>query len=265
MMLSRLYLVRSITFGPASTVATAIIRKQPLILWSTANPALGASNNPKQQQQENNTNLHHSTKSISNRKANIKNVDPSSSNRNNSNSNDDELQIKKLDKDQRATMEQLTELEARVQEEGRNFFQKTLNSSYYTKDLLFINNIRNIRTTNLAQYVMQINLVKAYYAINYTTTRCELLNLVKNPEESYIRIRWRFISRPGLFRIVLTFWKFIEHEKWTDGISTLYVNRDGKVYCHVCDTIDVDLNDLGHLKRKKSLKERLMDRSGVSV
>lgn len=141
------------------------------------------------------------------------------------------------------------------------FFSKPHPFEMYSKDVVFINNISSKRVQGLGQYALQISLIKISFAIRYSGTTMELLNLVKLPEESCVKVRWRFVSKPGLVRFILAPFKFRSDEIWTDGISSLYVNTEGKVYCHVCDNIDVE-EDARNVK--KVVKNPLVNR-GINV
>lgn len=145
-----------------------------------------------------------------------------------------------VDKRNQASLEQLTRIADAMTYHLPRFFTTPHPFQLYTKDLVFIDNIRQVRVQGLAQYATRIALVKLYHRLRYTSTKCEVLNLVKHPEESCIRIRWRIVSRPGLLQFVIFFYKFHSTEIWNDGVSTLLVNNEGKIYCHVCDNIDVD-------------------------
>jgi hypothetical protein len=138
----------------------------------------------------------------------------------------------------KASLEQLT----RVADIMTGHLPKFLTTPHpfqiYSKDIVFIDNIRSKRVQGLGQYALQVGITKLYFTIRYSSTRMELLNLVKDPEESCVKIRWRFVSKPGLIRFILFPFRFHSDEIWTDGISSFYVNTEGKIYCHVCDNID---------------------------
>lgn len=164
----------------------------------------------------------------------------------------------------KSSLEQLTLLEQKLAAELPNFFKHGHNYSLYTKDVVFIDNTRNIRSVGIYHYMLHIQLVRIYYNIRYSSIRVELLNLVKNPEESYLRIRWRVVTRPGAIKTTLRVLTRPDNlDEWKDGISTMHVNRDGKIYCHVCDNIDVDTNDI-EAKQKSTVKNPLVNR-GLNV
>lgn len=151
-------------------------------------------------------------------------------------------------------------LEKKLVQQIPRFFIDSHLFSMYTQDVIFIDNIRGFRIQGLAMYAAQVALIRASYFIRYSSSKVELLNLVKNPEESYIRIRWRIVTTPGLIGSLIYVGKFKLRagEKWKDGISTLQVNKDGLIYCHVCDNIDMETNDTnGTNKQKQSVKNPL--------
>lgn len=157
----------------------------------------------------------------------------------------------------KASPEQLILLENQLVQVLPVFFTKSHPLSLYTKDVIFIDNIRNFRIQGIAMYSAQIALVKIYHYVRYSSLKVELLNLVKNPEESYIRVRWRVVATPGLVNTWLNVGKFNMRagERWIDGISTLQVNKDGLIYCHVRDNVDIETSDAnGSNKQKQSVK-----------
>lgn len=170
-------------------------------------------------------------------------------------------QIAKNQQD-KASPEQLTHIQKHLEATLPNFIKIGHQLSIYTPDTTFIDNIRGVKTKGLVQYSIQLNLIRIYHIIRYSHIKIDLLNLVKIPEESCIRIRWRATTKPGLLTFLLLFWKFGSMEKWKDGISTFYVNNQGKVFCHVCDNIDVDMDIKD--KEKQSIKSRLVNR-GLNV
>lgn len=159
--------------------------------------------------------------------------------------------INNKNNDNRASLAQLVELEQKLLHTLPYFFSKPHVLSIYAKDIVFVDNIRNVRTQGLNSYVLQIYLIKFYYALRYSSVKLELLNLVKHPDESYLRVRWRIVKRPGLiFTYFNSFRVFTEpaknFDRWKDGISTFHVNNQGKIYCHICDNIDVGTDDRGN-------------------
>lgn len=161
----------------------------------------------------------------------------------------------------KASPEQLAQVADKLSDGLVRFFVAPHPYYLYTKDVAFIDNIRNVKTQGITQYALQLTLVRYYYAIRYAQRKMQLLSLVKVPEESCIKIRWRITMRPGLSRLLAAVSKYHELENWRDGISTMHVNKDGLIYCHVCDNIDVDISEG---KIKKTIKNSLVDR-GLSV
>lgn len=160
----------------------------------------------------------------------------------------------------RASPEQLALLEKKLVDHLPRFFICPHPFKIYTQDVIFIDNIRNLKSQGLAMYAAHVALFKIYHHLRYSSKKLELLNLVKNPEESYIRIRWRIASTPGLLGSLVHVGKFKlkAGEKWKDGISTMLVNKDGLIYRHVCDNIDVETNETNATnKQKQSVKNPL--------
>lgn len=151
----------------------------------------------------------------------------------------------------KASLAQLVELELKLTHHLPYFFTRPHYLGIYTKDVVFVDNIRNVRTQGLNSYALQIYLIKFYYALRYSSVKLELLNLVKHPDESYLRVRWRIIKRPGVIFTYINSFKIAtgpskNFDRWKDGISTFHVNNQGKIYCHICDNIDVGTDDLGN-------------------
>lgn len=168
------------------------------------------------------------------------------------------------DDQNKASLEKLTLLGKELEYHLPKLFVAPHPMTFYTKDLIFIDNIRGVKCKGLSQYSLHITLIKLYHHINYSSTTLNLLNLVKNPEESSIKIRWRITSKPGLIHAILFFWNYNSKssEIWRDGLSTMVVDRDGKIFCHICDNIEADLNKEAP-STKETLKERLVNRGLV--
>ena len=165
-----------------------------------------------------------------------------------------------LRKDDMASPEKLNELHKIIVYYAPRFFSSTHPFQLCTKDVVFIDNIRSVRIQGVQQYALQMALIRSYYNIKYSSNKLELLNLVTLPEESSIKIRWRIVSRPGLLYFMRYFYKFHSSEIWNDGLSTLHVNKEGKIYCHICDIIDVEQD----VVNKKIIKNSLVNK-GLSV
>lgn len=161
------------------------------------------------------------------------------------------------DKPSKASPEQLNIVADQLSNRLVKFFSAPHPFGLYTKDVVFIDNIRSVRTQGISQYAIQIALIKLYYAVRYSSNKLELLSLVRVPEESCIRIRWRIITKPGIMQFFFMLHKFRSTENWKDGISTMHVNKDGLIHCHVCDNIDVDLDEG---KIGKTIKKTLVNR-----
>lgn len=166
-----------------------------------------------------------------------------------------------FEKQNQASLDQLVKVAEAMTFHLPRFFTTPHPFSLYSKDVVFIDNVRQIRTQGVGPYATRMGLVKLYHRLRYSSSRCEVLNLVKHPEESCIRVRWRIVSKLGLVQFFFFFYKYHDMEHWTDGVSTLYVNSDGKIYCHVCDNIDIDQSKT---EIKKTIKNPLVNR-GLNV
>lgn len=142
----------------------------------------------------------------------------------------------------KANQAQLYNIEQALLINVPRFFTYNHPFAYYNNDLVFVDNIRNVKTQGIARYAWRINMIKFYFVIRYSQNRMEVLNLVKNSEESFIKVRWRIKSKP-----VLT--TYFGKETWTDGISTFHVNEEGKISSHICDNVQTDTNESLVFKR----------------
>jgi len=170
--------------------------------------------------------------------------------------------VGQLDSPPRASPEQLTTIANVASQHMKIFFKSSIPyERFLTRDVVFLNNINSIRTRGLSRYILYMFIFRVYYSIRYSPPNIEVLSLVKIPEESCIRIRWRIKCYPGYRRVFTAAWTLRYPRRWLDGISTLHVNKDGLVYCHVCDNIDVDLDEA---KMEKTIKKTLVNR-GIDV
>lgn len=168
------------------------------------------------------------------------------------------------DNTNKASPQQLAFLEDHLAAQLPKFFSTPHPIYCYSNDIKLIDNIRGVRVQGITNYALQIGLIKIYHLFRYASVKVELLNLVKNHEESLIRIRWRIVTKPGLLYFMIFFWKYHQNDRWTDGISTMHVNSEGKIYCHICDNIDIETDISGGAKQKRGLKNPLVD-GGLNV
>ncbi|KAH9511232.1 hypothetical protein DERF_009704 [Dermatophagoides farinae] len=166
----------------------------------------------------------------------------------------------------KATEEQLLLLSGRLSDHLPQFFQKPHEFRLYNRNIIFEDNIRNVRTEGINGYAWQIAKIKMGAHLKYGKVAFNVLKLTKHVEDSTIKIRWRIVSYPGN-RIVLAFWKFklwnakesLEKYKdeWIDGFSILYVGGDGLIYRHVCDKVMPDTDEIESNKTTKGLAAKL--------
>lgn len=129
-------------------------------------------------------------------------------------------------------------------------FVKQMDYEIYTKDLVFVNNIRGTTSVGIQHYFKQIALLKVIGHLKYAFVKFEVLKMSMHPEDNSIKVRWRIVGISGT-RVFLTFWKIKAWNSkdqtesipaWYDGFSTFYVNNDGKVFKHVVDKTMPDQN-----------------------
>lgn len=162
---------------------------------------------------------------------------------------------------QKASPQKLAEAENRIQTHANLFFQVSHPMKFYTKDVIYIDNIRGVKSRGFINYYMQMKLIQLYHNIRYSSSNLEILNLVKYPEESFIKIRWRIISRRGVIAIALNASgvKKLGRELWKDGISTFHVNEEGLIHSHICDNVDRGLDETD----KSTLKNPIVNQGLV--
>lgn len=142
----------------------------------------------------------------------------------------------------KANQSQLYNIEQALLTHVPKFFTYSHPFGYYHNDIVFIDNIRGVKLQGLSRYALRISLVKYFFIVRYSQNRMELLNLVKNSEESFIKVRWRIKSKPVLKT-------YLGKEIWTDGISTFHVDNNGKICSHICDNVQTDTDESLVFKR----------------
>ncbi|ODN06426.1 hypothetical protein Ocin01_00255 [Orchesella cincta] len=127
-------------------------------------------------------------------------------------------------------------------------FTHPMNYSLYHPDIVFIDNIRNIRTQGLAKYIQQVAFVKIAGHLKFAFVKFEIINMSMSHEEGRITVRWRIKGLSGL-RVMLKFWKYKlwkwqeiknNQETWFDGISYFDVGADAKIFQHLADKVMED-------------------------
>lgn len=127
-------------------------------------------------------------------------------------------------------------------------FVKPLDYSLYDDKMVFEDNIRNVRTEGLLNYVKQVALLRTVGHFKFAYVKFDILKMTQHPEDGTVRIRWR-IRGISTAKVMLKFWKFKfwkikdsfdQVANWYDGYSTFYVNQDGKIFKHVADKMMPD-------------------------
>lgn len=130
-----------------------------------------------------------------------------------------------------------------------HMFYKTLDYTIFTHDIVYINNIRGVTTTNILGYVRQMAYLKIVGHLKYAYVKFNILKITMHPDEGTVKVRWSISGIKGS-KIFLSFWKFkfwkikegIDkfQTSWIDGFSIYYVRGNGKVYKHVADRVMPD-------------------------
>ncbi|XP_020291991.1 uncharacterized protein LOC109858793 [Pseudomyrmex gracilis] len=153
------------------------------------------------------------------------------------------------DNDHKPSEDQLQRVVDCLSQDLPKLFVKPHDYSIYTKDILFINNIRGITTRGISNYAKQLILIRTIGHLKYAHVKLHVLKITKHPEDGTVKVRWR-ICGISSWKVFVMFWKFRifkiheainrDSEVWYDGFSTYYLNGDGKVYKHVADKIMPD-------------------------
>ncbi|KAL1502760.1 hypothetical protein ABEB36_007859 [Hypothenemus hampei] len=128
-------------------------------------------------------------------------------------------------------------------------FVQPLDYTIYHDNMVFEDNIRNIRTVGLYNYVKQVALLRTVGHLKFAFVRFEILKITQHPEDGTVRVRWR-ITGISTLKVIIQFWKvklwkYKESSQdtstsWYDGFSTFVVNEEGKVIKHVADKMMPD-------------------------
>ena len=129
-------------------------------------------------------------------------------------------------------------------------FVQTHNFRLYTHDMIFEDNIRNLKTKGVNDYMINISMLKIKAHLSYSSVGLKLLKITKHEDEGTVKVRWQIRGISG-WRIIFTFWRYVptlynkgltEQPKSDiyDGFSTFYVNSDGKIYRHIADKMMPD-------------------------
>lgn len=147
----------------------------------------------------------------------------------------------------RPTPGQLMEMKERLTEIMPNFFCKQADYSIYDPNIIFENNIWKKRTVGIGKYSLNISMIRIGAHMKYTNVVLHILKITSHPEDGCIRARWRISGLPQAKSLMIWRYypgKFRENVKkdsqWIDGISTFYLNKNGKIYKHVADNVIPD-------------------------
>ncbi|XP_076455274.1 uncharacterized protein LOC143289916 [Babylonia areolata] len=142
------------------------------------------------------------------------------------------------------SLDKLRAVEAHFIDSLPKFFKSRLDYSVYHPHIVFENNFwgENQTTVGINQYAIQLTKLRALTHLKYAHVHMEVISSACLLEEGALRIHWRVV---GLSQLkALRFWKytawsyktsFRDDAEWIDGISILYVNKDGQVIKHRLD------------------------------
>ncbi|XP_054158906.1 uncharacterized protein LOC128957202 isoform X2 [Oppia nitens] len=144
----------------------------------------------------------------------------------------------------------LRQIYQQLSESLPNFFVSTHCYHLYSPNLIFEDNLRNIKTLGLTNYIKQLSMVKLLAHLKYSHKRLDVLKITEHPEDQTVRVRWRVVGTPGL-GIIFMFWRYSfnvkkstakDRSEWTDGFSIFHVGSDGKIDKHIIEKIMPDDN-----------------------
>lgn len=148
--------------------------------------------------------------------------------------------------------EQLTHVFNILAETLPKLFIQPLDYTVYHPDIIFEDNIRNIRTAGLYSYVKQVALLRTIGHLKFAYVKFEILKITKHPEDSSVKVRWQIRGISAL-KVMLTFWRyklwdfkelFDKTESWYDGFSIFYVNSEGQIVKHIAEKMMPDSDHL---------------------
>ncbi|XP_029175774.1 uncharacterized protein LOC114944157 [Nylanderia fulva] len=153
------------------------------------------------------------------------------------------------DNEGKPSQEQLQYIVDSLSQDLPKLFVKPQNFSIYTKDVIFINNIRGVTTRGVVNYAKQLIFLRMIGHIKFAHVSLQVIKITMHSDDGTVKVRWRIRGVSG-WRVFYMFWKYkfwkirdsidSNHEIWYDGFSTYYVNGDGKVYKHVADKVMPD-------------------------
>jgi len=128
------------------------------------------------------------------------------------------------------------------------FFYTSHEYNIYNANVIFEDNIRNIRTVGMSAYIRHLSMIRVLSHLRYAQVQMHVIKVTHHVEDSSVKVRWRVSGVSGL-RVFLAFWKFrvwkfkemfSRHQEWTDGFSVMYVGGDGKIWKHVAEKVMPD-------------------------
>ena len=94
-----------------------------------------------------------------------------------------------------------------------NIFMKRQEWRMYSKDLVFVDNVRGSRLVGLEKYIIFINLMRMLAHVRFVYVRLTILSVVKDEEASTVKIRWNIVGL-GMARLVL---RYFPDRLWEKG------------------------------------------------
>lgn len=129
---------------------------------------------------------------------------------------------------------------------------KPLSHHIYADDIIFEDNIRNVKILGKSQYILEFALLRIKAAIFYASIRVNVLKMTQHNEEGTIKVRWNIqgVSNMNFIKSLASFnimryalstpqdaAKTEESLKMYDGFSIFYINGAGLVQKHLADKV----------------------------
>lgn len=129
---------------------------------------------------------------------------------------------------------------------------KAINPDIYANDIIFEDNIRNVKIIGRSNYLFEFSLMRLKSALLYAHVRVNILKMTQHVEEGTIKVRWNVqgvsnllmlkkLFNPSFINFLFRPDESSENERVSvslyDGFSIFYINGDGLVQKHLADKV----------------------------
>jgi len=129
-----------------------------------------------------------------------------------------------------------------------NLFMQTQDWDLYHEELVFQDNIRDMKVVGLEKYKVLVNIMRIVAHIRFLYVKMTILSVSKEEEAGIVNIRWRMVGL-GMMKFLLRYfpdrlWERGSMERsastYIDGFSIFYVDSNSKIYQHTMDRVMED-------------------------